>query len=336
LRFLGKPWEGFERFEAMYHKSSMPITKARAAYWAGLASEALQHPEIAKQWYEMGGKYPTTFYGQMALAKLGRDSEPVALKPSLAVQVRQAFEKDDMIQAARIFYRAGIRNDASAFLRAYADKATTADQFFLAANLANDWQHYHDSVAVAKKAQTKGIIMADYAFPTMLARMKPIKTEWALVHAIIRQESQFDQQAQSPAGAQGLMQLMPATAKEVAKKAGMTHQNEWLTARPDYNIKLGSLYIAQMVSRFGGSYPLAIAAYNAGPGRVNSWIKMNGDPRTGNIDMIDWIEMIPVAETRNYVQRVLEGVYIYRHKFHDLQTVSAPIHTVHLQKPLKT
>ena len=336
LRFLNKPWEGFEYFEAMYHKSAMPITKARGAYWAGLASESLKHPEVAQQWYEMGAKYPTTFYGQMALAKLGRDTEPVALKPALSVQARRDFEKENLIQAARLFYRAGIRNDASAFLRAYADQATTADQFYLAASLANDWQHYHDSVAVAKKAQTKGIVMADYAFPTMLARMKPVQTEWALVHAIIRQESQFDQQALSPAGARGLMQLMPATAKETAKKAGLAHQDDWLTARPDYNIKLGALYISQMVSRFDGSYPLAIAAYNAGPGRVNAWIKMNGDPRSDDLDMIDWIEMIPVAETRNYVQRVLEGVYIYRHKFQDLQTVSVPLHTLHLQKPAKS
>ncbi len=335
LRFLGKPWEAFEYFEAMYHKSTMPITRSRAAYWAGLASESLKYKDVARQWYETGAKYPTTFYGQMSLAKLGRDSEPVELKPALSVQARREFEKDDLIQAARLFYTAGIRNDASAFLRAYADKATTSAQFYLAAGMANDWQHYHDSIAVAKKAQTKGVVMADYAFPTMLARMKPVKAEWALVHAIIRQESQFDQHALSPAGARGLMQLMPPTAKETAKKAGILHQNEWLTARPDHNIQLGSLYIAQMVSRFGGNYPLAIAAYNAGPGRVNSWIKVNGDPRQGPIDMIDWIEMIPVAETRNYVQRVLEGVYIYRHKFENLQNASAEIHTVYLQKPGK-
>jgi len=335
LRFLNKPWEAFEYFESLYHKSAMPITKARGAYWAGLASEALKAKDIARQWYEMGARYPTAFYGQMSLAKLGRDSDPVTLKPTLSVQVRRDFEKDDMVQAARLFYRAGLRQDASAFLRAYADKAKTIEQFYLAAGVANDWQHYHDSIAVAKKAQTKGVVMADYAFPTQLARMKPVKTEWALVHAIIRQESQFDQQALSPAGARGLMQLMPATAKETAKKAGISHQNEWLTARPDHNIRLGSLYIAQMVSRFDRNYPLAIAAYNAGPGRVNSWIKMNGDPRQDDIDMIDWIEMIPVAETRNYVQRVLEGVYIYRHKFEKLQASSAPIHTAFPQKPGK-
>jgi soluble lytic murein transglycosylase len=335
LRFLKKPWEGFQRFEALYHNSTMPITKARAAYWAGLASESLGHSEIARQWYQSGARYPTTFYGQMALAKLGRESEPVTVIPPLTVETRAAFERNDKIRAAKLFFSAGLEDDASAFIRAYADKAATADQFYLAASLANDWKHPHDSVAIAKKAQTKGVVLADYAFPTMLAQMKPLKTEWALIHGIIRQESAFDTQALSPAGARGLMQLMPGTAKETAKKAGIGYENEWLTSRPDYNIKIGSLYIAKMLSRFDGNYPMAIAAYNAGPGRVNGWLRENGDPRQGNVDMIDWIEMIPVAETRNYVQRVLEGIYIYRHKFASLQKATGQLHIAYNQKPHK-
>lgn len=333
LRFADKPEQGFEYFEALYHNSKTPITRSRAAYWAGLASEKLKADKIARQWYEAGAQYPTAFYGQMSLAKLGRDSEPVALKPALPVSVRQEFERNDMIQVARLLHRAGLRQDASAFLRAYANNATTLEQFFQAASLASEWQHYHDSVAIAKQAQTKGIVMADYAFPTMLAQVKPLKTEWALLHAIIRQESAFDQHALSPAGARGYMQLMPATAREVATKAGLTHRNEWLTDRPEHNIRLGAMYISQMIDRFDGNYPMALAAYNAGPGRVNGWVQVNGDPRTGEVDLIDWVELIPVAETRNYVQRVLEGVYIYRHKFHDLQPATQPIHVAHLQKP---
>lgn len=326
LRFLNKPWQAFEHFEAFYGKSTMPITRGRAAYWAGLASDALGHPEVAKPWYESGARYPTTFYGQMSLARLGRESDPVTVTPPLPPSVRAPFERDERIQAARIFYRAGIKDDASAFLRAYADTATTSEQFHLAAQIAEEWQQYHDSVAIAKKAQTKGVVLADYAFPTLLTRMKNVDTEWALIHAIIRQESAFDQKALSPAGARGLMQLMPGTAKETAAKAGIVHQQDWLTSRPDHNIRLGSLYIKKMLKRFDNSYPLAIAAYNAGPSRVNQWIKEIGDPRTGAVDMIDWIELIPVPETRNYVQRVLEGVYIYRHKFADLQNNTTPIH----------
>ena len=134
----------------------------------------------------------------------------------------------------------------------------------------------------------------------------------ALAHAIIRQESQFDPAAKSPAGALGLMQLMPATAKEIAKKRGWDHQTTWLTSQPDHNILLGSAYLNELLKRFNGSYPLAIAAYNAGPSRVNGWLEAFGDPRTGTINWIDWLELIPIAETRNYVQRVTEGVITYR------------------------
>ena len=335
LRFLKKPWKAFEHFEALYVKSSMPITRARAAYWAGLASEDLKHPEVAVQWYETAGKYQATFYGQMALARLGRHDDPVSVTPAMTPQVRVAFERSAMIQAAKILHKAGVTDDASAFLRAYADVATTPAQFYQAAQLSDSWQRPSDSVAIAKKAQTKGVTMVDYAFPTMLSRMKKIDAEWALVHAIIRQESAFDVNAKSPVGASGLMQLMPATAKETAGKIGVAHQQSWLTQRPDHNILLGSYYINQMLRRFDNSYPLAIAAYNAGPGRVNQWLREIGDPAKGEVDMIDWIELIPVAETRNYVQRVLEGVYIYRHKFQDLQETKQPIHVSYdRRKPL--
>lgn len=336
LRFLKKPWEAFQHFEKLYINSNMPITKGRAAYWAGLASEGLGHPEVAVKWYETGAKYPATFYGQMALARLGREAEPVGGVPALSPQMRASFEKDAKIQAARLLFKAGVHDDADAFLRAYADRATAVEQFYLAAELSDSWQRPNDSVAIAKKAQTKGFTMIEYAFPTILARMKKVDAEWALVHAIIRQESAFDTKATSSAGARGLMQLMPATAKETAKKAGISHENEWLVTRPDHNIRLGAYYINQMLSRFDNSYPLAIAAYNAGPGRVNQWLKEIGDPRTGEVGMIDWIELIPVAETRNYVQRVLEGVYIYRNKFKDLQETPLPIHVAYdKRKPLK-
>jgi soluble lytic murein transglycosylase len=131
---------------------------------------------------------------------------------------------------------------------------------------------------------------------------------------LIRQESQFDQNALSTAGALGLMQLMPATAKETARRNDLRHDVSWLTNKPKHNVQLGSLYIAQMINQFDGSLPLAIAAYNAGPGRVNQWIKQIGDPRAPNADMIDWIESIPVYETRNYVHRVMEGYTVYRAK----------------------
>lgn len=336
LRFTKEPFKAFEHFENLYKNSTMPITRGRAAYWAGRASEDLKYQDIAVKWYETAASYPATFYGQMALGRLGRAADPIATMPPLPAQTRVAFEKDVKIQAARVMFKAGLNNEADAFLRAYADRATTLEQFYLAAEMSDKQQRPNDSVAIAKKAQTKGITMIEYAFPTLLSRMKNVNGEWALIHGIIRQESAFDTAAQSPAGARGLMQLMPATAKETAGKLGVSHQLDWLVSRPEHNIQLGNYYIKAMLSRFDNSYPLAIAAYNAGPGRVNQWLREIGDPTKGEVDMIDWIELIPVAETRNYVQRVLEGVYIYRNKFKDLQATPRPIHTNYDKRnPLK-
>ncbi|MDB5491431.1 MAG: Soluble lytic murein transglycosylase precursor [Micavibrio sp.] len=326
LRFMKKPWDAFQHFENLYHNSVMPLTRARAAYWAGMASIDLKHPEIAKLWFESGAKYPTTFYGQMSMARLGRHTENVAANPPMPVPLRVEFENDKRIQAARLFIRAGDDDNASAFLRAYISSATTQAQFYMAAELASTWQHPNDLVAIAKKALVKGVVMSEYAFPTILGKMKSVDAEWALVHGLIRQESAFDYKAVSPVGARGLMQLMPATAKELAQKNGVGYDADWLTERPDYNIKLGALYINKMLARYDNCYPLAIAAYNAGPGRASQWLAANGNPCTGQVNMVDWIEMIPVGETRNYVQRVLEGVYIYRQKFSKVQKANLPIH----------
>ncbi|PZT88482.1 MAG: lytic transglycosylase, partial [Citromicrobium sp.] len=139
----------------------------------------------------------------------------------------------------------------------------------------------------------------------------PASADWTMVHAITRQESQFAQNAISHAGARGLMQLMPGTAREQAGKLGMNYMSSNLIDSPSYNIQLGNAYFARMMDYFGGSYPLAIAAYNAGPGNVNKWLRANGDPRTSAIGYVEWIEKIPIYETKNYVQRVIENAAVY-------------------------
>ena len=329
LRFVNRPWNAFEHFERVYKNSTMPISRARGAYWAGRASDALGQEKIADQWYEAAAQYPTTFYGQMAMGELGRADDLVMVVPPLEAKTRADFERSSLIQAAHLFRKANLLDEASLFLRAYADNAKKAEQFHLVAQLATEWSAPEDSVAIAKKAQTKGVVLADYAFPTILSRMKNVDGEWALIHALIKQESAFDHRAVSPAGARGLMQLMPATANEVAKKLGVSHQKDWLITRPDHNIRLGNSYIRRMIALYDGNYPMAIASYNAGPGRVKQWVSLFGDPRRGDIDLIDWMELIPVAETRNYVQRVLEGVYIYRHKFREIQKTDTPVHVAY-------
>ncbi|MCB1556695.1 MAG: lytic transglycosylase domain-containing protein [Alphaproteobacteria bacterium] len=330
LSFLNDPGAAFNHFEALYMGTSTPISRARGAYWAGRASEKLGAPAIARQWYQAAARYQTVFYGQMALGRLAPGYRlPQQVPPAATAEGKLAFYARDTVQAARLLHRAGLRRETDAFLDRLADSAKTPEDYLYVADLARDLNHRHNAVRLAKKGLRRDIFLMDHAYPTILSRMKAahVETEWALVHALIRQESGFDDAAVSPAGARGLMQLMPATAKEVAQKCGLPGRTEWLTSNPDYNIRLGSRYLQDMLDRYDGSYPLALAAYNGGPGRVDRWIKQFGDPRTGAIEVADWIEMIPFGETRNYVQRVLESAYVYRLKLQDVQTNSrAPLH----------
>lgn len=312
LEHLGKTWDAFEHFERMYHKVETPISRARGAYWAGRASAKLNHPEVAQKWYQTAAKEIGTFYGQMAAAELG---QAPALPKSFNAHGSSALASmRSMVEAAKAFDRAGLRPDASAFLFRIGKLAETPEQSAAAAELADDMGYRHVAIKTSQEAQSKyGIYLVDSAYPSITKYLSGVSdVEWALVHALIRQESRFDAQAVSSVGARGLMQVMPATAKQVAGKMGISHQTDWLISRPDHNIKLGTRYIAQMLDQFDNNYAMAIAAYNAGPGRSVKWANTYGDPRRGEISLVDWIESIPFSETRNYVQRVLEGVYMYR------------------------
>ncbi len=325
---IGKPWRAFEHFEALYHRVSTPISRARGAYWAGRASEDLGFPDIARQWYMAAARHQTAYYGQVALGKLDAHYRPPQLAPpTRSLEAVNRFNRLEMVQASRLLNRAGLRKETTDFLDALAAQIETADEYVLLADLAEDMDHYHNAVRIAKAGLRKDIFMMEHAFPTILSRLKYVEQEWALVHALIRQESAFNYTAQSHAGARGLMQLMPATAREVAKKNGWAHRTDWLTSRPNHNIRLGAAYWQEMLDRYDGSYPLALAAYNGGPGRVDRWLKTYGDPRTAEISIIDWVELIPIYETRNYVQRVLESLYVYRIKLRDVQkSADTPIH----------
>lgn len=329
LRKLNKPWRAFEHFEALYYRTSTPISRARGAYWAALSSESLGHPEIARKWYMAAARHQTAFYGQFALASLGdQDIIPLQTPPTLTIEGRRNFERRSFVRAARLLHAAGLHDEAKDFVESLSGDLSAPEEYRLAADLAEDLDYGYGAVRIAKAAMQKNIILMDHAYPTLLSHLKNVDIEWALVHAVIRQESAFNTAARSHAGARGLMQLMPATAAEVARKRGLAHRTDWLTARPAHNIRLGTDYLSQMIARYDGVYPLAAAAYNAGPGRVDRWLKEIGDPRTGGIDIADWIEQIPIYETRNYVQRVMENTYIYRLKLKDIQ--KAPRSVLHV------
>lgn len=309
LEYLKKPWDAFEHFERLYHRVETPISKSRAAYWAGLSSERLGHPEVAKQWYEVGAKHSTTFYGQLSASKLGRQG---AIQ-NASVSGASPLKSGGLANAARWLKANGHKTEAGMFLNKMMELAKTPQDYAAVADIADDIGMRNFAIRAAQECEKNhGVTLIDHAFPKIERYMNKVDVEWALVHALVRQESRYDTEAVSSAGARGLMQLMPATAKEVAGKAGLAHDTKWLTSKPAHNVELGTRYLRQLLNRYNGNYAMALAAYNAGPGRVDRWIREIGDPRSPDVDLINWIEMIPIYETRNYVQRVLESVYVYR------------------------
>ena len=220
-----------------------------------------------------------------------------------------AFERKPLVAAVREVARDAPWRTGVQFYRELADQATTAEEHALVAALAREIGRRDLAVILADSAAADG--QFDFVAQGHPVVPNPPGTNWTMVHAIARQESQFADNAISHAGARGLMQLMPGTAREQAGKMGITYMSADLIGSADTNIRLGDGYFARMMDYYGGSYPLAVSAYNAGPGNVNKWLRANGDPRTGGIAWVDWIEQIPIYETKNYVQRVIENAANY-------------------------
>ena len=311
LRFAAKPVEALQAFEKLYNSVTTSISLARAAYWAGRAAERAKQTKQARLWYRRAAENPATFYGQLAQARLDANGFRLPDEPRPTSEQRDSFRGADLAQAATALSRLGRDNLARTFVTHLTRLADTGVKAVLVAQLARELGYLDIAVKVARSAARKGIVLTQTGYPTHYATEHgPL--EPALMLAIIRQESGFDTQAKSRAGARGLMQLMPATARQVSKTMQERYSVERLTADPYFNIRLGRTYLSGLIDRFDGNYILAIAAYNAGPGNVTKWIRERGDPRSDKIDVIDWIERIPFAETRNYVQRVLEGLIVYR------------------------
>ncbi|TMM50174.1 lytic transglycosylase domain-containing protein [Qipengyuania marisflavi] len=288
-----------------------PQTRSKGFYWAGLAARRSGNAADAARYFEMAASYPDRFYGQLAHKELGRALPQIGGgAPALpSAELRAEFERKPVVAAVREVARGAPWRTGIQFYRALAQSADTPEEHALVAELARQVGRRDLAVNVAEAAGADGLDgFVVQGFPTMPV---PSGADWTMVHAITRQESQFAENAISHAGATGLMQLMPGTAREQAGKLGISYMSANLIDSPSYNIQLGNGYFARMMSYYGGSYPLAVAAYNAGPGNVNKWIRANGDPRQGNIDWLRWIEEIPIYETKNYVQRVLENAAVY-------------------------
>lgn len=320
FRFLNDPKAARQHFERLYSKVNYPISLARGAYWAGRAAEAGGDERTAERWYLTAAEHPATFYGQLAASRL-RPGKPLALPPDPvpSTQQRQSFDVNELVVAARILYEFDQKSVAASFLVSVAAMSDAPGWKALAAGLAERLGRPDLAVVVAKKATRRGDLLIGLGYPSVavpkLTLGVPHDVEPPLVLAMIRQESAYRADAVSRAGARGLMQLMPGTAQEVAAKLNVPYSAHRLIADRNYNLTLGQSYIGSMLARFGGSYVLALAAYNAGPYRVRQWLSEIGDPRSEDLDRaIDWIELIPFSETRNYVQRILEHLQVYRGK----------------------
>jgi soluble lytic murein transglycosylase len=312
LNRLGRPADAIGMFTRYGSAARSPQTISKGFYWAGRAAHAAGRTNEAQEYFRRASAYPDQYYGQLALERAGLPvpapaiARPVEVSPA----TRQMFTGRSVVRAARHLGAMGLWQDQSRMLRAIAANAATDQDHVLVAELSKSLARPDLGVMAGRRALSTG--MSDYATASFPSVTVPDdhSSNWTMIHAIARQESQFDRQIVSSAGARGLMQLMPGTAREVAGKLGMGYELSSLYD-PHYNIRLGSTYFQQMLRYYGGSYPLAVAAYNAGPGNVNKWLRANGDPRLPGGDIVQWIEDIPIYETRNYVQRVLENAVVY-------------------------
>ena len=318
LRFLDDARGAFLHFERMHGAVTMPISRARAAYWAGLAAATLGDPESAGLWYRKAAAYPATFYGQLAIARIAAPDAPlfgVASGSAAGATGVPTLNGHALFAAVRFLTFLGRDYLAEPFYKRLSTHARNEADHALVSALALSVDRPHQAIRAAQQAARDGYVSIERMFPLVNVPFAKddAALEHALVLALIRQESRFDREARSGAGALGLMQLMPRTAKSLARRMGRSESSRRLTSNRAHNVALGSRYLSDMIERFDGSYLLAAAAYNGGPRNVARWIAANGDPRHDpDVDIIDWIEMIPLAETRNYVQRVLEGTQVYR------------------------
>ncbi len=312
LQKLGDPILALSHFTRLKDGVSRPVSLARAYYWMGRAQENLSENEAAQMSWQKAARHDFTFYGQLAIQKLGGLSMDLGRDPVPSVEQRAVFEANRQIQALKLVGHTSNKRLFRTLSYHLDDLLPNAVDHVMLADLARDMGHQRASVRAAKAALWRGEILPDSAWPVI--DLPPnLGVESAFLLALMRQETELDPQAISPVGAQGLMQLMPKTARQTARALGERYRKTWLTADPQYNIRLGVGHMEMLIDDYNGSYVLAIAAYNAGKTRANRWIKDYGDPR-GEVDPIDWVESIPFSETRNYVMRVLENVQVYRHR----------------------
>jgi len=316
LRFLNKPNAAVNHFKVMYNGVNYPISKSRAAYWVGKAYDELNQKQNASNWYNKSSEFITTFYGQLAAAKINKNTFTVKNNFIFFEEDFKKLLKSDLAKAVILLHELEESLKSKDIIRHLGSEERPIKEQVLAGMLSQKVERLDFAIQIAKQSsyQNKNLLELNYPIietPKIVSKRTILPKE--IILALIRQESEFDRDANSWVGAKGLMQIMPATGRLVSKQAGLKYSRSKLIEDEFFNLKLGSFYISGLNDEFDGALYMAFAGYNAGPHRVRRWIKRFGDPRKGEIDPIDWIELIPFTETRNYVQRVIENVQVYKY-----------------------
>jgi soluble lytic murein transglycosylase len=318
LRFLNDAATAYAHFSRIAEGNDNPITLARRAYWMGRAAETLKLPQQARAHYREAARYPTAYYGQIAHAKAGLGELVLTPFPSLSSEQRAKATQGDVVRAAELLYAVDARDIVWAMMADLGDKSGDIGVLTVLAELTAKYKDARGMLLLGKLALARGYALDHAAFPTIgVPDYKPLgpPVEPSIVYSIVRQESWFNPKTISTAKALGLMQVTPPTGRHIAKKFKIAFDQKRLLNDMAYNVQMGSAEIGDVIQDYRGSFIMAFAAYNAGRGRVKEWVGRFGDPRDPKVDPIDWVERIPFSETRNYVQRLMENLQVYRIRF---------------------
>ncbi|WP_146690731.1 lytic transglycosylase domain-containing protein [Bradyrhizobium canariense] len=317
LRYLNDPTTARALFAHIDDGSVNPIVLARANYWRGRAAEAIGDNDGMRAGYEAAARYPTAYYGQLARAKLGLDRIELRAPQQADPEGGPALP-DELVHAADMLYSLGERDVVLNFVTDLAEQSVDATALAALGELTGRRNDARAMLQIGKTALGRGLALDLYAFPTIgIPEHRPIGPEIdrSVIYSVARTESAFDQHDKSPANAVGLMQVTPEAGRDTAKRFGVTYDWDRMVSDPVYNAQMGAAELSALLREYNGCHIMTFAGYNAGRGRVQQWVKQYGDPRDPNVDAIDWVERIPFAETRNYVQRVMENLQVYRVRF---------------------